>query len=204
MSAERRIPDLAPPGAGVPWWQRLGGKHLLLPAYCRRLTWDGAPDLLEAQANRLLTAATEFTEEQLTCRVLVPRQIGLEDSSRFYSYGMVLEHLTIIGGHVGRIVVELTHDRVPRGTIRTADLKPEGETSFSESALLYLKMLAGFRQAALELTEDRNAGGRYAHPWFGPLDAYQWLCFAPFHQEIHIKQAARILSLGPVWWPPAP
>ena len=49
------------------------------------------------------------SEPELTEAVLVPPQIGLEDSSRFYSYAMVLEHLTIIGNAIGRIVVELSY-----------------------------------------------------------------------------------------------
>jgi len=194
MNAARHPPDLAAPGAGVPWWQRLGGKYLLLPAYCRRLTWEGVPDLLDSQGTRLLGQPADLSEEQLTRRVLVPRQIGLEDSSRFYSYGMVLDHLTIIGHRVAGIVVELSRSRVPPGRVRTADLKPTGEAGYAESAERYRSMLVEFRRATHERSRNRNSDARYEHPWFGPLDCYQWLCFAPFHQTIHLKQARRVLE----------
>lgn len=193
MDAEDQLSRLAPPGAGVPWWQRLAGKYLLLPAFCLRLEWDRVPDLLDRQGRRLIALAGDQGDERLTRRVLVPPQIGLEDSSRYYSYAMVLEHLTIIGERIGSIVVELTHDRRPPGTVRTADLKPRGGRSAAQAIEDYGAMLQRFRQRTLAEAGARASRRRFEHPWFGPLSAFQWLCFAPFHQTIHLRQARRIL-----------
>jgi hypothetical protein len=55
-------------------------------------------------------------------------------------------------------------------------------------------MVARFRHRMEEEVGDRDAGARFDHPWFGALAAYQWICFTPFHQTIHIKQVRRILS----------
>ena len=197
MNVERPaepVPKLAPPGAGVPWWQRLAGKYVLLPGYCLRLSWERAPVLLERQGRVLLDLGREHTEAELTRRVLVPPQIGLEDSSRHASYTMVLEHLTIVGGRLTEIVFELTHGRRPSGAVRTADLKPRGDLTPPQAVDAYRAMLASFRQRALEQAGDRASPVRFEHPWFGPLDAYHWLCFAPFHQTIHLVQARRIVA----------
>lgn len=189
-----RAPQLQAPGAGVPAWQRLAGKYVLLPFWCLRCSWERVPDVLEAQASGLLRVASSLSDEQLQRRVLVPPQIGLEDSSRYHSYSMVLEHLTIVGHAVTRIVVDLSCARRPAGVVRTADLKPRGLAP-AVALAGYRNMLAAFRHAALDECEDRRSRTRFEHPWFGPLNAFQWLCFAPFHQVIHVAQARAIRRL---------
>jgi hypothetical protein len=190
-------PRLAPPGAGVPIWQRLAGRYLLLPGYCARLTWDGVPDLMDQQGHDLVALANDRVDRSLCRPVLIPPQIGLEDSSRNYSYAMVLEHLTIIGHAITRIVVDLSRSMRPPGVVRTADLKPHGKQSAADARRAYRDMLADFRRRTLEEAGDRDSRVRYAHPWFGPLTAFQWICFAPFHQTIHLRQARRIVSRLP-------
>ena len=86
--SESAPPRLAPPGAGVPVWQRLCGKHVLLPLWRRRHGWDAVPAALEEQGRRLIDRAAGINAARLARRVLVPRQIGLEDSSRWYSWAM--------------------------------------------------------------------------------------------------------------------
>jgi len=179
----------------VPWWQRLGGKYILLPAFSFRLSWDGSVELLERQGRRLVEMAGGRDEARLTERVLVPPQLGLDDSSRYYSYSMVLEHLTITGHGIARIVSDLTHLRRPAGEIRTAALKPSGELSVDEAAGGYQGMLSEFRRLTIDEAGDRDPPLRFEHPWFGPLDALRWMRFAPFHQTLHLKQARRILGM---------
>jgi hypothetical protein len=181
----------------VPWWQRLGGKYVLLPAFGFRLTWDGSAELLERQGRQLIDMAGDREEARLTERVLVPPQIGLEDSSRYYSYAMVLEHLTITGLGVARIVSELTHLRPPSGAVRTAALKPAGGLSLEETVAGYEAMLGEFRRLTIDEAGDRGTPLRFEHPWFGALPAGRWMHFAPFHQTIHLKQARRILASLP-------
>src|SRR5262245_3784514 len=195
-ASNMKEPRLAPPGAGVPALERFVGKHLLLPRLCRRLSWDDAPALLERQGIELLELAGGRSEARLTERVLVPRQRGLEDSSRFHSFAMVIEHLTIVGRRTTGIVRDLTHGRLPHDPVRTAELKPSGALSLAATVCDYRAMLVEFREAALEQTADRTSSLRFPHPWFGPLSAHTWLCFAPFHQTIHLEQARRIVRLG--------
>ena len=188
-----RVPTLAPPGAGVPAYQRLTGKYILLPFYCWRLSWEGAVDLLEREARMLLDLGAGYAEEQLTRRILVPPQIGLEDSSRYWSYAMLLEHLVIMGRAVTEVIVELTHGRRRSTPVRTADLKPAGGQSAAAEIEEFDRLIESFRQRTLNETGDRDSVTRFQHPWFGPLTAKQWISFVPFHQRIHIRQARRIL-----------
>ena len=36
---------------------------------------------------------------------------------------------------------------------------------------------------------------RYAHPWFGMLDAHQWHCLVGVHQRVHRRQAQKIIAM---------
>ncbi len=185
---------LAPPGAGVPWWQRLVGKHFFLPLYCRR-GWDGARELLHKEGTELLGLGQGFDPEQLVRRVLVPRQIGLEDSSRCWSYAMVLEHLGIIGTQTVAIIVDLSHGRAPeRPPVDTRDLKPLGTASAADAMAGFRDFLHAFHRQTRDEVGERDSPTRFIHPWFGPLTARQWICFLPFHQRLHILQAKRILA----------
>jgi hypothetical protein len=184
-------PMLAPPGAGVPRWQMLAGRFVLLPWY-GRLSWDGARDLLDREGRALARMSDGRSDDELARRVLVPPQIGLEDSSRFWSYAMVLEHLVIIGDRVREVLVELANGRVPRGAVRTTDLKPAGTAAPREAIESFLRSLERLRRSTADPTVDTPL--RFPHPWFGPLGARQWLAFLPMHQRIHVRQARRILS----------
>ena len=190
---EVKPPQLQASGAGIPGWQRLAGKYVYLPLWCRYSSWERTPDILEAQAGRLLHGASSLSDELLARRVLIPSLVGLEDSSRYDSYAMVLEHLTIVGHAVARIVVDLGHGRRPLIILRTAEVKARGLAKPAEVVAGYTEMLTAFRHAALDSGADRRSPLRHEHPWFGALDVYQWLCFATLHQVVHLKQVRAIL-----------
>lgn len=185
--------QLAAPGAGVPWWQKLAGKYLLLPYYSARFDWDQARDLLRDEGRRLLGVADALDEDILTQRVLVPQQVGLEDSSRFWSYAMVLEHLVILGSMASEIIVQLTHGTPPAGSLGTAELKPAGEMSANHARRNFSEFLERYHRRMTDDCADRASSTTAEHPWFGPLTARQWICFLPFHQRIHIRQARVVL-----------
>ena len=191
---EQTEPKLAPPGAGISLLQKLVGQYVLLPLYCRKITWEQVPEKLEQQGESLLRMAEGRSEQELIGRVLVPPQIGLEDSSRYHSYAMVLEHLTIVGNATAEIVFELTHHRRPEGQVKIVDLKPKGGRPAADAMENYRSMLDRFRSRTVDEAGDRKSRLAHPHPWFGSLVALRWLCFAPFHQEIHIKQARLILD----------
>ncbi len=186
--------ELAPPGAGVPRWQVLAGRYLLLPCWCVR-SRSRLVEILCEEGEDLLRLGEGIGDELQLRRVLVPPQIGLEDSSRAWSFAMVLEHLVIIGERVAGVIVELSHGRVPADRFGTAQLKPRGATAAAAAREEFRKCLERFRGlAAAERYGDPASPTRYPHPWFGPLTARQWLGFLPMHQRIHARQARRIVG----------
>ena len=57
----------------------------------------------------MIALAEPLSAEQLQRRVLVKAPMGMEDSSRYWSAAMVLEHLIEVGSRIAVGIVELTH-----------------------------------------------------------------------------------------------
>ena len=70
----RDFPKLAPPGAGVPGYQKWVGKHVLLPLWCLSVPPARVPDRMELQAKALEDLARGWSAAQRERRVLVPPQ----------------------------------------------------------------------------------------------------------------------------------
>lgn len=190
------LPTLAPPGAGIPAIERWIGGFIF--AFSR---WRGTPDqftarfLSERQAIRGLY--TSVDEARLKRRVLIPRLRGLEDSSRFWSVWMTLDHLRIVNTQIAMVVLQLSRGRVPPGQVSTAAVKPSPDVG-PEIVPAYEascdELLAAVARQAEPHDQTPTSKPRYAHPWFGPLDAKGWHAMAAMHMGIHRAQIQRILQ----------
>ncbi|MBC7771375.1 MAG: DinB family protein [Pyrinomonadaceae bacterium] len=194
MTESAPPPKLAPPGAGIPAFERLVGGSLLK---LRRLL--GTPSMFTAQFEReRRTIASLYAGPDasvLSARVLIPRLRGLEDSSRFWSVWMTLDHLRIVNDSITGVIGELTQGRVPEGTASTARVKPSERVgaevvgAYEASCDRLLELITLKPKLRTEL--------RYAHPWFGPLDAAGWHAISAMHMGIHRAQIERILRDAP-------
>lgn len=116
----------------------------------------------------------------------------MEDSSRYWSVHMTLDHLRIVNGGIAGTISQLRGGRVPNRPASTAAVKPSEDVTakilpdFVESCAV-LKTSAT-PAAALEDTP------KFAHPWFGPLNAAAWYFMAGFHMRLHRRQIERILE----------
>ncbi len=125
-------------------------------------------------------------------RVLISRPYGLEDSSRYWSVWMTLDHLPVVHHSLVRVIRALTNGSVPRGRASTADVKPSPDVTHA--------VLAEYEQSCDELlatvaeAPNLNNRVRYAHPWFGPLNAAGWHALSGGHLSIHRVQIERILA----------
>jgi hypothetical protein len=185
---------LQPPGAGLPGLELFVsrvGFRLMSPFISR----SGASQRFRAEADRMLALARSLTPTDATQRVLIPRLAGLEDSSRFWSVCMTLEHLVIVDSAIVGGIEALAKGVVPPGEASTAAVKPNPTADVG--------MIDRFdtvvrdtltRVAALA---DLHTTERYRHPWLGPLNALNWHRLAALHHRIHRKQIERIiLGLG--------
>ncbi|MFN0126726.1 MAG: DinB family protein [Verrucomicrobiales bacterium] len=190
MTANRE-PELAPPGAGLPAVELFIGRILF---GLRR--WTATRDSVNAQfekereAIRALVAGCD--PESAARRVLIDRARGLEDSSRHWSVWMTLDHLRIVNRAMTGIIQDLTQGRIPEGAASTADVKPSPDVNVS--------VVADYEQscdallAAVAAAPNLMTTLRFAHPWFGPLNAAGWHALASAHMGIHLEQLVRILE----------
>lgn len=190
---ESKAPVLQPPGAGLPWWERLAAKHIVLPRAWRRVTWVDSARVFQEEGTRALAVWDEIPESRLTERVLIRRFPGIEDSSRFWSAEMTLEHLVIAGTGIRQIVGCLRGGQVPDRPARIQDVKPKGAISPVESRDEFIRFLAetAVEEASLPPI-PRGEGPRFIHPWFGPFDAFQWHYLLGHHQGLHRRQLEAI------------
>jgi hypothetical protein len=189
--SENAEPKLAPPGAGLPKVELLVARWLFARRMRRgnRETFD-AEFALERQRVRTLVQSCGL--EVASRRVLIPRVRGLEDSSRYWSVWMTLEHLRIVHGGMVRTIESLANGVVPPGQASTAQVKPGADLSAA--------VVEAYEKSCDELVAsaagvaDLNTTVRYAHPWFGPLNAAGWHALAPNHLAVHRQQIERILA----------
>lgn len=183
-------PRLAPPGAGLPAVELLIAKAIFA---VRR--WTATRTAVTAQFERERQAIAglyvDRDKASLSRHVLIPRLRGLEDSSRFWSVYMTLEHLRIVNGAITQVIGALCSEHTPPGQASTAAVKP-GEYIGAEVVPAYETSCDAFlAQVAAQPVLKTKA--RYAHPWFGPLDAAGWYAVAAMHMGVHRAQIEHIL-----------
>src|SRR5687768_11192069 len=102
-TASPDAPRLEPPGAGLP-----GIELLIAKAIFTVRRWTGTPAAFTAQFEREQRAIAGLyagrDEARLARQVLIPRLPGLEDSSRFWSVYMTLEHLRIVNEAITQVI----------------------------------------------------------------------------------------------------
>ena len=187
-------PKLDKPGAGLPFPEWFVAKFFILPGLLK-LDQATAIKNFDKESREIQALCAQFSDEQLTKKVLVKRLQGLEDSSRYWSIAMVLEHLAIVNTGMAQVVVALaTNDSALATAPRrgTADVKPAGIQSAQEALASFEKVRSEVLDKVSAVDTSANADLKYPHPWFGPLNARQWLIFLSLHSNIHRRQIIAI------------
>jgi len=187
-------PKLDKPGAGLPFPELFVAKHLLLPYKFQTISDEKGLAYFKMQKEQMVRIASNLQLEQLVERRLVPRLAGMEDSSRFWSVAMTLQHLNIVNGGIRQVISELSAGRTIARKSSTADVKPNANAG-AEGAI------EAFSEACDKFLLDVGAANigafpnvTFAHPWFGELKAHKWLVVAGTHMRIHHQQINEIIS----------
>ncbi len=188
---EKEMPKLAAPGAGLPK-PELFIARLIFRWEKWRTDRARAVANFSRERDAILALVSGCGEADAAQRVLIPRLRGLEDSSRFWSVWMALDHLRIVNDAVAGVITALAAGRVPLGVVSTADVKPDAAVEGGIVAA-FEESCRKFEQAAAAVP-DLATAARYAHPWFGLLDAERWHFMAGFHMRLHRKQIESILA----------
>jgi hypothetical protein len=189
--AEDIEPQLAAPGAGLPKVELFIGRLMFVWRQ-----WSGGREAFNTRFQTEREMIGKMVEgcspESAARRVLIDRVRGLEDSSRYWSVWMTLDHLRIVNSQIARIIEALSNGIVPPGKASTATIKPSKTVTgavVSEYEASCHKLLS----TVASVTNLRTSV-RYAHPWFGPLDAFGWHAMATGHMGIHRAQLERIVE----------
>ena len=190
------LPQLAPPGAGLPK-PELFVANLLF--HFRRWRSSRAKAVAEFATLRdeLLLLGELSDAFSGTRRVLIARLPGLEDSSRYWSVFMTFDHLRIVNDFISETIAALLAGRSPERVADTAAVKP--------TPLVEVPLLLAFAESCRRLEQtvadvpNLTTPLRHPHPWFGLLDAGSWHFLAGFHMRLHLQQILKIreaLSVG--------
>lgn len=186
--------QLAPAGAGLPKIERFVATHMIRRKSART-TREQAASRFAAQRAAMMSLVQGRDEATLSQAVLIKRLPGLEDSSRYWSLLMVMDHLRIVNRDVAEVIVTLGAGRQPDREASIAAVKP--------SPAVTTAVIAEFDrgceefQAAVVAVPDLNTTRTFPHPWFGPMAASGWHFMAGFHMQLHQKQMKRILASLP-------
>ncbi len=193
--AKLAMPKLDKPGAGLPFVEWAVAKYIIFPQRFKNSSKEKALADFAEQSDKILKLARGLSSEQLIERRLIARLQGLEDSSRYWSVAMTLDHLTMVGNLMCHAVVELAKGNNALKVVGTAEVKPGAAADAARSLKDFEEMTERFLRETGAANIDVHAKVTHPHPWFGPLNAYQWLVFAAPHENIHRKQIEAIMAL---------
>lgn len=187
-------PKLAPPGAGLPAIELLIAR-VLFGLRRRTATRESVNARFQTERDSIRALVNGCDAESGARRVLIKRVRGLEDSSRNWSVWMTLDHLRIVNLALTGVIQDLTQGRMPEGAASTAGVKPR--TGVTAPVAAEYEQACNALLATVAGAPNLNTCIRFAHPWFGPLNAADWHVLASGHMGIHRRQLARIIEALP-------
>ncbi len=186
------MPKLQEPGAGLPFFEWLVSKYWVVNRMPYQMSWDETQAFFDREGQKAVKVFESIPSVLREKRILIDRITGIEDSSRYWSPAMVLEHLIIVGALMSEGVIMLSRGVAPESPIGVADVKPLGGTAADQSIALFLEFLATTSHRMAAEVQDRESKTCLAHPWFGSLDLRQWHWLMAAHQRVHRKQLEAI------------
>ena len=191
-----QLPTLAPPGAGIPWFENFVLRYFYFPKKLKSTTWEKNLDRLQKETQKILLICEGLTEQNFQTRKLIDRLRGMEDSSRFWSPALTIEHLLITLKGMTHIATELAQGKKPSIEVSTASVKPKQEDVTNKPIMLdKLKSLSENCFSQLKTLQSNHSNQfRLEHPWFGPITSEGWVWVLAQHQALHRKQIQMIVA----------
>lgn len=185
-------PQLEAPGAGLPRIEGWLFKKIVGPLFSAMTPWSLAIRIFQSEGEKALALAEKATQLQRSRRVLIPRLLGMEDSSRYWSVNMTLRHLILVGEIIEDIVIKSSQGQHTTKTLSIVTVKPELDTPETVTEDFRNFLVRFERRLGLEV-KDRHSKVIHTHPWLGPISMHEWLCLGGFHQRLHRRQIQLIL-----------
>jgi hypothetical protein len=159
---------------------------------CAMTSRDAAMQRFKREAEKILSLARDISAAQGIVPVLIGRITGIEDSSRYWSVFMVLDHLKIVNEGMAQIIEDLSHDRPFAQEVRIQDVKPRVDSG-PDTVDRFMKSVTNY-EATINRLGTFGHRVRHPHPWFGPMTAHDWHCLAGIHHWVHRRQIERVMQ----------
>jgi len=154
-------------------------------------SWEKALLFLQEQIEEIVALIEDLDEETMQKQVLVPPLFALEDSSRFWSINMVVEHLVTVDLGTYEIVDQLNQEKsIPR-ELGTAKVKPLHNKTYTKNLIVFEKAYSRM----IKKNKNKVSTAKKEHPWFGALNNYSWHAFIGLHHRLHKRQIQHILKI---------
>jgi hypothetical protein len=184
-------PKLAAPGAGLPKVE-LFIARAIFSWLGRKATREGVNAKFQKERDAIRALVRSIDADAAARRVLIRRVIGMEDSSRYWSVWMTLEHLRLVHDTVNGVIRTLANGALPPGKVNTANVKPK--PNVTAAVVTEFEKSCDDLLATVAAAPNLKTAMRHEHPWFGPLDAAGWHTLAAGHLGIHREQIERIIK----------
>ena len=156
---------------------------------------DTLADRFLTESDKMIVLAESVEPADLSKKVLVARQREMEDSSRNWSVALTLDHLNIVNEGIFSIIKGLLKEEqatIKLPEVKVEDVKPReivGEEMIDKFALMNQGVLD-----ELVSLKSLKQSATHKHPWFGAMNAKQWLCLMVAHMGVHRKQIEAIIA----------
>jgi len=181
--------SLDAPGKGLPKTE-LWIARIIVGWRARRASREESVSLFARERQEIVRLARIESDEEGSRRVLIKRLRGMEDSSRFWSVFMTLDHLRIVNEGTAGLIGQLARGETPARVVGTADVKPSPSADIS--VIEQFEHSCEHFEKTVAAIADLRTNLRWPHPWFGPLDAAKWHFFTAFHMGLHRTQIEAI------------
>jgi hypothetical protein len=186
---------LQPPGKGLPFLEQILSRYVFLPMACALMSNREAIETLVVEGQTMVRWIEAASEEEIQQPVLIPKITGIEDSSRYWSALMTLEHLKITSNLMTTTIEALARgEQSSLPVARVEAVKPN--TALQKEIVIqeYQQFLNTYPDKMNTLVPHFSKENRHQHPWFWKLNAHEWLCINTLHHRIHKKQVQLILK----------
>jgi len=184
--------QLQKPGQGLPFIESLVLRHWVMPRLTKKMSWNECTEFFVKHSKVIIQIAQKLSKENLETKILINRIPGMEDSSRFWSITMVMEHLLITTPMMKEVVIGLSQGKTLKDKVDIAAVKPLGQKSTDEILSQFIHLSSNVMTEIDDKVLDRASKSTLFHPWFGLMTAHQWHWLMAIHTSLHARQAKAI------------
>lgn len=184
-------PQLQPPGAGLPALETFFLRRLYFPIFSHFTSVPKALRVFEKTTHEIIAMIEPLSDDAKTLKILIPRLTGIEDSSRYWSIMMVLEHLMLVNKGITEIATALAADQQPDIEVSIASVKPRGFLKPEDGVQTFQHKMESVVEQLHQVEKWPSTQLLY-HPWLGFLSASQWIILLALHQKLHKVQIEEI------------